>query len=118
MNPAPPAAAARPLRLRVDGAHLRGAARAGLVVSWAEHADEVRQAQRLRFDVFAREMGARLRTPLANHDIDRFDDYCEHLLVRDASTREVIGTYRLLAACYSRCGVHWPGSWFAMIWTP
>jgi putative hemolysin len=56
----------------------------------------VRQAQRLRYDVFAREMGARLDTWLADHDIDLFDDFCEHLLVRDGETGEVIGTYRVL----------------------
>lgn len=65
-------------------------------VSWARDADEVRQAQRLRFSVFSGEMGAHLRTPLAGHDIDRFDDFCEHLLVRDAASGEVIGTYRVL----------------------
>ncbi|RZI98019.1 MAG: GNAT family N-acetyltransferase, partial [Haliea sp.] len=67
-----------------------------IAVSWARDADEVRQAQRLRFSVFAGEMGALLRTPLAGHDIDRFDDFCEHLLVRDAASQEVIGTYRVL----------------------
>lgn len=72
------------------------AARGGIVVSWARHHDEVRQAQRLRYAVFAGEMGARLETPIAGHDVDLFDDYCEHLLVRDEATREVIGTYRVL----------------------
>lgn len=67
-----------------------------LVVSWARHQDEVRAVQRLRYRVFADEMGARLNTNLPGHDIDLFDNYCEHLLVRDASTREVVGTYRLL----------------------
>lgn len=70
--------------------------RAGVEVAWARHLDEVRQAQKLRYDVFATEMGARLKSPIAGHDIDIFDDYCEHLLVRDAQTREVIGTYRVL----------------------
>ncbi len=67
-----------------------------LSVSWAKHADEIRQAQRLRFRVFAEEMGARLNTAVPGHDIDLFDNYCEHLLVRDQVTREVVGTYRLL----------------------
>lgn len=70
--------------------------RKGLEVSWASHQDEVRAAQRLRFDVFAGEMGARLNTPLPGHDVDLFDNYCEHLIVRDQVTREVIGTYRVL----------------------
>jgi putative hemolysin len=68
----------------------------GLVVSWAEHQDEVRQAQRLRYRVFADEMGARLNTRLPGHDVDLFDDYCEHLLVRDQQSHEVVGTYRAL----------------------
>jgi putative hemolysin len=70
--------------------------RAGLTVSWARHADEIRQAQRLRFRVFADEMGARLTTTLPEHDVDLFDNYCEHLLVRDQLSNEVVGTYRLL----------------------
>ena len=65
-------------------------------VRWAQHLDEVREARRLRYEVFAGEMGARLCTPLAGHDIDLFDDYCEHLLVRDTATRQVVGTYRVL----------------------
>ena len=68
----------------------------GILVSWAEHQDEVRQAQRLRYQVFAGEMGARLDTSLSGHDVDLFDDYCEHLLVRDEQSQEVIGTYRVL----------------------
>ena len=76
--------------------------RSGLVLAWARHTDELREAQRLRFDVFSRELGARLTTPLAGHDIDRFDDYCEHLLVRDAATGEVIGTYRVLTPAQAR----------------
>ena len=68
----------------------------GIVVSWAVHQDEVRAAQKLRFDVFASEMGARLNSPIPGHDIDLFDNYCEHLIVRDQATNEVIGTYRVL----------------------
>ena len=67
-----------------------------IIVSWARHQDDVRQAQRLRHQVFALEMGAMLGGSLPGHDIDLFDDYCEHLLVRDADSREVIGTYRVL----------------------
>ena len=68
----------------------------GIVVSWASHQNEVRAAQKLRFDVFAGEMGARLNSPIPGHDIDLFDNYCEHLIVRDQASQEVIGTYRVL----------------------
>ena len=75
---------------------------AGIVVSWARHSDDVRQAQRLRFNVFAGEMGARLDTVSPGHDVDLFDNYCEHLLVRDAATREVVGTYRVLTPAQAK----------------
>ncbi len=65
-------------------------------VSWARHLDEVREAQRLRHAVFVGEMGARLVERVPGHDVDLFDDYCEHLLVRDPDSGEVVGTYRLL----------------------
>jgi len=47
-------------------------------------------------------MGARLSTPLPGHDIDVFDDFCEHLLVRDEASLEVIGTYRVLTPSQAR----------------
>lgn len=71
-------------------------------VAWAKHQDEVREAQRLRFEVFAGEMGARLSSPLPGHDIDLFDDYCEHLLVRDQASGQVVGTYRVLTPVQAR----------------
>ncbi len=74
-----------------------------LIVAWARDEDEVRLAQRLRFRVFADEMGARLKplpgTP-PGHDADIYDAFCEHLLVRvesdDGSPGRVVGTYRAL----------------------
>jgi putative hemolysin len=63
---------------------------------WAGSLAQVRQAQRLRYSVFAHEMGARLPQLIEGHDIDRFDDYCEHLLVRHKPTGDIVGTYRVL----------------------
>jgi putative hemolysin len=72
-------------------------------VVWARDEKDVREAQRLRYHVFAEEMGARLSVPHgapAGHDIDMFDAFCEHLLVRAPSQNDepgpVIGTYRVL----------------------
>ena len=48
--------------------------KSAIEVSWAKHQDEVREAQRLRYDVFAKEMGARLPETIIGHDIDLFDD--------------------------------------------
>ena len=72
--------------------------RGGISVRWAHHQDEIREAQRLRYQVFTGEMGARLNGWIADHDIDLYDDYCEHLIVRDLASGEVIGTYRVLTA--------------------
>lgn len=76
--------------------------RGGISVTWASHQDEVRQAQRLRFNVFAGEMGARLCTAIPGHDVDLFDDFCEHLLVRDTDSGEVVGTYRVLTPAQAK----------------
>ncbi|MGW0120849.1 GNAT family N-acetyltransferase [Streptomyces sp. NPDC003327] len=66
------------------------------VVEIAAHQEDVRAAQRLRHLVFAGEMGARLDGPEPGLDSDAFDAYCDHLLVREESTGEVVGTYRIL----------------------
>ncbi|MFD5312046.1 GNAT family N-acetyltransferase [Streptomyces ardesiacus] len=65
-------------------------------VALARDEEDVRAAQRLRHDVFAGEMGALLASPRPGHDVDPFDAYCDHLLVREETTGQVVGTYRLL----------------------
>ncbi|RSS19119.1 GNAT family N-acyltransferase [Streptomyces sp. A144] len=65
-------------------------------VTLARDEEDVRAAQRLRHDVFAGEMGALLASPQPGYDIDPFDAYCDHLLVREDTTGQVVGTYRLL----------------------
>ncbi|MCA1220951.1 GNAT family N-acetyltransferase, partial [Streptomyces sp. 8L] len=65
-------------------------------VGLARDEADVRAAQRLRHQVFAGELGARLDGPEPGLDTDRFDAYCDHLLVREEASGEVVGTYRLL----------------------
>jgi putative hemolysin len=67
-----------------------------LYVQVARSASDVRAAQRLRYEVFATEMGARLNGPETGIDEDRFDAHCDHLLVREAGSGDVVGTYRIL----------------------
>lgn len=69
---------------------------AGYTLLVADNADDVAAAQRLRYRVFAEELGARLTTVEPGLDIDEFDAYCDHLIVRDDATGEVVGTYRML----------------------
>ncbi|MFI9201384.1 GNAT family N-acetyltransferase [Streptomyces sp. NPDC053048] len=66
------------------------------VLSLARGGHEVREAQRLRYRMFAEEAGRHLETPQPGHDIDGFDAYCDHLLARDARTGTLVGTCRLL----------------------
>ncbi|KAG0162909.1 hypothetical protein DFQ30_001089, partial [Apophysomyces sp. BC1015] len=72
----------------VSGKHRLG-------VAWARTEEELREAQLLRYWVFAEEMGAQLKGP-EGQDVDEFDSYCDHLLVRDLDTLQVVGTYRVL----------------------
>ncbi|WP_030933961.1 GNAT family N-acetyltransferase [Streptomyces sp. NRRL B-24720] len=65
-------------------------------VSLAVSQEDVRAAQRLRHQVFAGELGARLDGPEPGLDSDAFDAYCDHLLVREVASGDVIATYRLL----------------------
>ena len=65
-------------------------------ITWASNTSEVKEAQRLRYKVFAEEMGAKLPSNPENLDIDEFDAYCDHLLIRDQESLQVVGTYRVL----------------------
>jgi putative hemolysin len=94
----------------------KGAARAAVQpgsaayqVAWARSPQDVTAAQRLRHEVFAREMGARLQplrgTP-PGHDADRFDAFCQHLLLLTVPTADeppiVVGTCRVMTPAAAR----------------
>lgn len=53
-------------------------------------------AQRLRHDVFTSEPGFGLERASDGRDADRFDEFCDHLLVREDNTGELVGCYRML----------------------
>jgi putative hemolysin len=75
-----------------------------LEVRLARSAAEIRRAQKLRYDVFYKEMSAVADTAayFARRDVDLFDAVCDHLLVIDHAALTlrkapaVVGTYRLL----------------------
>lgn len=76
-----------------------------LEVRLARSAREVRQAQKLRYEVFYEEMSAtpNARCRFLKRDIDAFDSVCDHLIVVDTARRSgradraaVVGAYRLL----------------------
>ena len=67
-----------------------------LSLSLANTPEELREVQRLRYKVFVEAMGL---DTLRNHEgleRDEFDEFCDHLIVRDTRTLEVVGTYRVL----------------------
>lgn len=75
-----------------------------LEVRLAKDIQEVIEAQRLRHAIFSQEYGANLGTNGIDHDV--FDAYCDHLIVRDTASGDVVGTYRILspeAAAKLRC---------------
>jgi len=58
--------------------------------------DDVQRAQRLRFEVFNLELGEGLAESHAlERDVDAFDEICDHLIVEEIATGEVVATYRL-----------------------
>ncbi|HMA71349.1 MAG TPA: GNAT family N-acyltransferase [Xanthobacteraceae bacterium] len=75
-----------------------------LEVRLARTSAEIRRAQKLRYDVFYKEMSAVADTTayFARRDIDLFDAVCDHLLVIDHGAQKsrkaapIVGTYRLL----------------------
>ena len=80
-----------------------------LEVRLAETEAEVEAAQHLRYLVFYEEMAARPSPEMrdARRDFDRFDTFCDHLLVIDRTAVDedgqplVVGTYRLIRDEYA-----------------
>ncbi len=56
----------------------------------------IKEAQVLRYRVFAKEMGAKLKSDADGLDCDEVDQYCDHLVVFDNQTQKVVGYTRLL----------------------
>lgn len=75
----------------------RAASKSHLYVELATAPEHIRAAQALRYRVFAGELGARLASAEQGIDADHFDDYCQHLLVRDGEQGNIVGCTRLLS---------------------
>ena len=70
--------------------------RPSLHVTLARSESEILEAQRLRYRVFADELGANLPSRTPGVDRDLYDPFCEHLIVRDEDNGRIAGTYRIL----------------------
>ncbi len=69
---------------------------ARLSVGLASGYADVDAVQRLRYRVFVEEMGARTDCRVPGIERDRFDPYCQHLVVRDNTWNQIVGCYRIL----------------------
>lgn len=63
-------------------------------VSIAQTEEEIEEALKLRYDVFYEELHREFSSA-EKIDQDEYDDQCHHLIVKENSTKKVIGTYRL-----------------------
>jgi putative hemolysin len=67
-----------------------------LRLRFARDLDDLDRVLRLRFAVFNLELGEGLASAHeTGRDQDRFDAACHHLMVEDARTGQVVGTYRM-----------------------
>jgi putative hemolysin len=88
-----------------------------LEVRLARTAAEVEAAQRLRYDIFYKEMSAKPSPEMlaAGRDFDEYDPLCEHLLIFDHDEGgKVVATYRLMrehAAARSPKGFYTAGEY-------
>lgn len=64
---------------------------------------EIVEAQRLRFQVFNLELNKGLQGSYENGlDVDEFDPFCHHLIVRDIESNDAVGTYRMMLGARAR----------------
>lgn len=71
-----------------------------LFAEFATHPEEIKEIQKLRYDVFCEEYAVKLPTSTYwnGHpvDADKIDEGCLHLVVRDGNTLEPVGYTRVL----------------------
>jgi putative hemolysin len=65
-------------------------------VRFAETAEEVLATQKLRYRIFAGELGAQIDGGAEGIDTDQFDAHCRHLMVRDTESGEIVACTRVL----------------------
>ncbi len=74
-----------------------------LEVKIAENQLEIEKALQLRYNVFNEELQEGLpESKETKKDRDEYDFYCEHLIVLDNATEEVVGTYRILRSSIAK----------------
>ena len=85
-----------PAKAHIETSRLLVEAAALYAVRLAQGGADVRAAQALRFEVFNVELNEGFTESFATgYDADPFDAVCDHLIVEEGATGNVVGTYRL-----------------------
>jgi putative hemolysin len=72
-----------------------------LQARFCQNGRELKKVYRLRYSIFTKEYGARIKS-LRRFDKDRYDQYCEHLVVKDKTKDRIVGYSRVLPYAASR----------------
>lgn len=79
---------------------------AGYKVRTTRATTDIEAAQRLRYEIFNVELGEGLAgSRERGMDADPFDAQCDHLIIENPRTGEVVGTYRLQTGAMARDGI-------------
>ena len=70
--------------------------RLGLQVCWASNAEDIKRVQRFRFKVFSEDYTPQFPQAHLGLDQDVFDPICDHLLIFESATQEIVGCYRII----------------------
>jgi putative hemolysin len=82
-------------------------------VSLAQTPQDLANCQRLRYLVFNIELREGLSTSdRGGLDIDPFDPFCDHLMVRELESGKLVGTYRLQTGRVAECNLGYYGNQF------
>src|SRR5579885_2170658 len=65
-------------------------------VRFAESPEEIRDTQKLRYKIFAGELGASIDGGADGLDVDSYDAFCKHLTVREVGSGRLVACTRIL----------------------
>ena len=67
-----------------------------LHIEWTRDPKTIEDVQRFRFKIFQGEFSILFPENSQDMDVDDFDHVCDHLIVRESSGNQIVGTYRLI----------------------
>ncbi len=66
------------------------------IIGLADTHDEIDQVHELRYDIFNAELNEGIKeNESIKRDIDKFDAACDHLIIKEQASGEIIATYRI-----------------------